>query len=316
MSGVIDRGTADKFKENIISIPIQAHGYPILLLDSPGGNVDEALYMSELMKENKVHTIIPNNSICASACASIIFIAGHYRTMEVYGLFGQHSCAKGNTEDKDCNEIISQHAVEHGVSHGSVAAFLRYASPEKMIWLDRTDLDGWGISRYPGVENVEFYRSEPLPFKYILNVDFQPQGLWRLDTWYDGWKAFLRPVRDDIRDLQIDLSCSQIVEPGSIFITLNILEEYEKIEKSIISSELITNTLEIENSPPFIYKIDNEATGVIFLINKENVIDFLTKADDLSIRVNIKDPYDDILVTGKLAPSRKNLLFAANNCAN
>jgi hypothetical protein len=135
LDGAIEVGDTSKVADALNTLPAWAHGVPIVLLNSPGGNVEEALKISELFHSKPVHTVIFSNAKCASACGSILFIAGKYRTMEDGGLLGQHSCSYKGKPDQDCNDLISRHALNNGVSYGSVAAFLNFSPPEDMIWM-------------------------------------------------------------------------------------------------------------------------------------------------------------------------------------
>ncbi len=144
LTGTIERGLADKLLQKKDLAEVWSHGARVLLLDSPGGDVDESLRISAVMDDAPFHTVVPNGARCASACGSIVFIAGRFRTVEAYGALGQHSCSTDGVPDDDCNEELAMHAVKHGVSHGSIAAFVTGAAPEKMIWFSREDVDGWG----------------------------------------------------------------------------------------------------------------------------------------------------------------------------
>lgn len=109
----------------------------------------------------------PDGARCASACASIVFIAGKTRTVEDRGSLGQHSCSRGGVPDEACNKAISRHAVKHGVSHGSIAAFVTYVAPESILWSSREDAEGWGLTNYPTEDLSGFVRSEPRVLKVL-----------------------------------------------------------------------------------------------------------------------------------------------------
>src|SRR5688572_6067959 len=93
LTGPIEEGTAERFAGVLPRIAPLPHGMPILLLDSPGGSVAEAMAMSRLLDLHPFHTVVPDGARCASACASILFVAGTYRTVEPFGALGQHSCS-------------------------------------------------------------------------------------------------------------------------------------------------------------------------------------------------------------------------------
>lgn len=313
MTGPIDEGTADKFAAIADRAEPAAHGLPILLLDSLGGSVLEALLLSSALDGRPFHTVIPDGAECASACASIVFIAGRYRTMEAFGRFGQHSCSYGGVEDPDCNEVISQHAFQHGVSHGSVAAFLTYVPAADILWLSREDIDGWGISHYPGSEEAGFEKSEPRVIGMITGRVPPGQSSWRLDFWEDGWRAFVRPARDDERELQISMYCREDT-PGSLFLLAELNGPEEVIRGAIEHASLETDTFTIGQVKPSVWQIDPLVTGVAIEIPEALVMPWLTTVQSFKFSLAVAPPYDPIWATGSLSRSRENLIFAANHC--
>ncbi len=313
MTGPINSGTAARFNEIADGIEPAEHGLPVLLLDSPGGSVFEALLLSAAMKNRPFHTVIPDGASCASACASIVFIAGKYRTMEHFGRFGQHSCSVSGTPDTECNELISQHAMSNGVSHGSVAAFVTYTAPTEMLWFSRADIDGWGISHYPGSEESGFEKSEPRIFKAITGKTPPAQAAWRLDFWKNGWRAFNRSVSDAERELQLNQFCVEHI-PGVLFLAIEIHGPSEKVEEVTQRVVLLTDEFSLETTEPMIWQEDRLVTMVAIPIPTEKVLPWLTEVSQYEFRVDTKKPYEPIGAHGFLSGSRDNLIFAANNC--
>jgi hypothetical protein len=202
ISGEIKQGDAAAVSEKLASLPAWPHGAAVLLLNSPGGSVAEALRLSSLIDSRPVHTVIPKGALCASACASIVFIAGKFRTIEHGGRFGQHSCSVGGVKDPTCSELIAQHAIAHGVSHGSVAAFVTYVSPDQISWMDRAEADCFGITRYPFDRESGFEKSEPCAIAVIFGKKPRAQSGWRVDFKGDGYRAFQRTVDDSTREME------------------------------------------------------------------------------------------------------------------
>ena len=60
-----------------------------LILKGPGGDLEAGYKLAELVLNNDLSIIIPENTDCASAC-SIIFVAGKYRKMEPGSRLGFH----------------------------------------------------------------------------------------------------------------------------------------------------------------------------------------------------------------------------------
>jgi hypothetical protein len=61
---------------SIIADYVQNDGIDTLMLRGPGGSLDAAFIVAELLLENSVNTVVPKDTDCASACA-IIFSAGN-----------------------------------------------------------------------------------------------------------------------------------------------------------------------------------------------------------------------------------------------
>jgi hypothetical protein len=313
LSGVISPGATAKFRSIADQAEPAKHGVPVLLLDSPGGDVLEALQLSTAIKNRSFHTVIPNGASCASACASIVFVAGKYRTMEHFGRFGQHSCSIGGRPDPECNEIISEHAVSSGVSHGSVAAFVTYTPPDEILWFSREDIDGWGISHYPGSEESGFTKSEPRVLKALTGSTPSAQSAWRLDFWGNGWRAFNRPSSDYERELQLNQICLESLK-GRLFLAMEIHGKKEVLQRAIERVVLITDIFTLQTSQPAIWQEDSSVAMVSIPILTDEVLPWLTKVDKYTFLIETKEPYETIAATGYIEGSRKNLIFAANNC--
>src|SRR3954451_21374983 len=74
-----------------------AHGYRLLVLDSPGGSVHEAMKVAGEIDALEMHTIVPAGASCQSACAAILFVSGAVRTVEEGGMLGLHNCYDANS---------------------------------------------------------------------------------------------------------------------------------------------------------------------------------------------------------------------------
>lgn len=276
--------------------------------------MDEALRMSEILDKFPTHTVVPNGASCASACGSIIFVAGQYRTVEAFGRIGQHSCARGGLADQDCNEEIAEHAMAHGVSHGAIAAFVTYTPPTEIIWFSREDIDGWGLSRYPGEVESGFRKSEPRVIKMLTGAMPPAQSAWRLDFHGDGYRAFVRSVSDAEREMQLNLFCYETL-PGRLFLSMEINGEAAVLESAITKVSVITEGASWDSDQPMILQDDPTVATVVMEIPPELIRRFLTSSDVLVFEIGLQQPYVPIQASTYLAASRENLLFAANNCA-
>lgn len=313
LSGPIEVGLADDLLSKLEMADTWAHGAKVLLLDSPGGSVDEALKISAILDEISVHTVVPNDAKCASACGSIVFVAGTYRTVEAFGAIGQHSCSRGGVQDDECNEELAMHAVRHGVSHGSIAAFVTFTPPQDIIWFSREDVDGWGLSRYPGEEESGFEKSEPRVIRLLTGSLPPAQSAWRLDFMDDGYRAFLRPWSDNEREMQLNLFCYEEL-PGRLFLSMEINGPEDAIRGAVTAALVATPDYSWTNETPWIVQNDSIATDVVVEIPPKLIKPFLIETDELTFRIETRPPFDPMVAHTFLARSRQNLLFAANNC--
>lgn len=314
LSGPIEAGDAQRFAQIVGKADVFPHRVPVLLLDSPGGSVRSALELSDEMDLRPVHTVVPNGASCASACASVVFVAGRYRTVEHFGRLGQHSCSAGGVADQRCNEVLARHAANHGVSAGSVAAFVTYTPPDDIQWFSREDADGWGLTKYPGEDLSGFEKSEPRVIKMITGHMPPAQISWRLDFLDGGYRAFLRPVSDAERELQLNLYCIEQFR-GRLFLSVEVRGQASVIESAIEDAYLSIDKKTWIVEKVSIIEFDKDASEIIIEIPKLEIISLINKAKTIRIDLKLKKPYENISAYAPLWKSRKVLLFAANNCA-
>lgn len=120
-------------------------------LASDGGAVGEAFAMADHMEVEKVSTFVLPGTTCASACASILFVAGRHRSVLDRGRLGLHSCAvqAGRERSPLCNELIARRAERRGVPYVPMLALLQSSDPRSMKWLRPEEADCWGLTRWP-----------------------------------------------------------------------------------------------------------------------------------------------------------------------
>jgi len=139
--GKIQEGDAEKFLAVARMADRDEEGLVVLVLNSPGGNVEAAFRVVDAMDKVRVHTTVPDNARCASACASILFASGERRSLVGTALLGFHSCYRrdGRTyaEDSLCNEIIAANAMQRGVSHAGINRFVKQYGAQDMAWVGR-----------------------------------------------------------------------------------------------------------------------------------------------------------------------------------
>lgn len=314
-TGPIVPGDADRFLTALQETSPLPHGAKVVLLDSPGGSVDEAMRISDILRSFSVHMVIPEGARCASACASILFIAGKYRTVEEGGKFGQHSCSRQGVADPDCNEAIAQHAFDRGVSHGSVSAFVTYVAPEDILWMNRQNVDCWGISRYPFTDESKFWKSEPCAIKGLSGRMPSAQTAWRVDFLNNGYRAFLRPVHDHVRELELGLFCDE-THPGQLFLSMDIMGPSNLISRTLTRTYLFLDDSPAQHLSHYVVQQDQVYSRVIVPLPRSLTLKFLQRVARVEIAFDVKQPYEPIGASTLLSGSRKALIFAANHCIN
>ena len=140
-------------------------GLRLIVLDSPGGAVDEALEMAALLDRERVAVTVGAGATCASACAQIIFFAGVERVVLEGGRLGLHSCSRAGASMRMpiCNEMIAQQAAARGAPYGTLVAFMQMTRPDQMRWLDAEDADCWGLTLWPAGSNRGIRRGDLPP---------------------------------------------------------------------------------------------------------------------------------------------------------
>jgi hypothetical protein len=317
LTGPIVRGDAAKVAEKLKLASDFPHGVPVVLLDSPGGSVTEALFVSKLFEQRGVHTVIPNGATCASACASIVFISGTYRTVEEGGYFGQHSCSVGGKEDQACNDLISEHALAHGVSYGAVSAFTTFVPAKDIQWFDRTRVDCWEISRYPFSFASGYEKFDPCAIRLIKRTDSFPQAqsAWRIDFLGAGYRAFQRTVHDHEPEMELSIFCRNDTK-GSLYLGMRVKGDTAVIRENVSHASLSASPIQLDNLQVHVVQVSEKYSQVLMQILPTYVNPLLRDANRLELVVHLRKPFENMIATTYLSNSRKALLFAANNCVN
>ncbi|ASY65640.1 hypothetical protein SJ05684_b46580 (plasmid) [Sinorhizobium sojae CCBAU 05684] len=101
--GTIDLGAAARFAEEI-----EARGEYVrtVALNSPGGSVEDALAMSNLIREKKLDTKVATRALCASSCP-IVFAGGVGRMAEKDAVVGVHQVFDGSGHQTTAEQAMS-----------------------------------------------------------------------------------------------------------------------------------------------------------------------------------------------------------------
>lgn len=315
-SGPIEMGDALAYRAALELTPVQPHGARVVYLDSPGGSVEAALAMSAVNDDFIVHTFIPAGASCASACASILFISGAYRTMSSTGRFGQHSCSTGGIANESCNEILAVHAILHGVAHGAVAAFVTYTPPEGMLWFSSEELDCWGISFYPYSVESGFDREQIDPCVSRMVTGELPlgQGVWRVDMKSDGYRAFARPIDSD-RMFELGIYCDERMS-GQMFLEFDIYGQTDRVASVLTTGRISLQYGDASVTPYTLEQVDNGFTRVTFAIPQDFKDELLTSSERVAVFFDVIPSYEEIWSSAETGKSREALIFVASNCIN
>lgn len=137
--GEIVDGDAERFSAIANKADRDEEGDIILVLNSMGGSVDAAFKMAKVIEKVGVFTIVPDQAVCASACASILYTAGNRRNLLEGGRLGFHTCylSDGKTVARSsfCNDVIAEHAMSNGLSHASVSLFVNEFGADEIAWV-------------------------------------------------------------------------------------------------------------------------------------------------------------------------------------
>lgn len=96
VSGPIKEGDYARFRNAIV----QAGSVDELLLDSPGGDLFEAIEIGRMIRSRGLATHIPDGAYCVSAC-NFLFMGGQVRTIDTDGVFGVHMFTAVDSEIQD-----------------------------------------------------------------------------------------------------------------------------------------------------------------------------------------------------------------------
>lgn len=86
LTGTIDPGSAQRFADEIAA---RGEYVETILLDSPGGSVEDALSIGRLIREQGLSTRVASGGLCASSCP-LIFAAGSERQAGRGAAIGVH----------------------------------------------------------------------------------------------------------------------------------------------------------------------------------------------------------------------------------
>ena len=156
LNGEIDARTPLNFRRLLASQP----RISVVVLNSPGGEVQSALLVAEDIYERKINTIIIEGSGCYSACA-LIYFAGSERVAEgelgVHQISGSADIQSAQLNLSDIIEYLSK----YGVSAEVITKMLR-TPPDQMYVFSQEEIAALGITRVLVPEREET-SPQPVP---------------------------------------------------------------------------------------------------------------------------------------------------------
>lgn len=105
-----------------INKALQEHDIELLVLNSPGGDVENGLLIASKVHDTGISTLIAPNGICASAC-SYIFLAGKSRIAGANSRLGVHRFAPNVSVKRETQETFDIAQEIMGNVYGTVNSF-------------------------------------------------------------------------------------------------------------------------------------------------------------------------------------------------
>ncbi len=146
--GEIIAGDANRLQAQLQESPPSTE---TLLITSPGGSVQEAIKIAEIVQENSFSVVVIGE--CASACAMIIFPAGKYSILTSGSLLGIHSCSNSGERNDLCNSKIAEYATSNGFPYGTIDIFSDLYGPGEMKWM--TEISARCFGFYRGLNDLK-----------------------------------------------------------------------------------------------------------------------------------------------------------------
>jgi hypothetical protein len=145
LGGPIERGELRIFLEVVNSAQPD-----IIILDSPGGNLGEALDIAKEIQERGLNTFIYGKGHCASACA-LLFLAGSTKYARPGAMIGLHSGSLfDGTPDQQATMLMALFFIRIGAPAHIVDRIFD-TPPSEMYWLTEADKEALGIETLPSL---------------------------------------------------------------------------------------------------------------------------------------------------------------------
>ncbi len=145
VAGDFAYGDGERFQRIAATLP-----RAIVAFDSAGGNLMAGLKIGETMRARGYSSLVPEGSVCASACA-IAWLGGAKRYLSSGGRLGFHAASGSDGVSAPGNALVGAYMAKLGLTEDAVYA-LTAANPDEIAWLDFAGAKQLGIAveRYAG----------------------------------------------------------------------------------------------------------------------------------------------------------------------
>jgi hypothetical protein len=146
LEGRIESGDYQRLVSLILDAVGSKRGVEAVRLNSPGGELTEAIGMAAAVKAAKTTTVVVSGATCASACF-VVFSAGDGKAVGQGAKIGVHGVSKDGRETDDAKtQTVNMARIVNdlGVPHGIVGKMV-LTPPNQTVWLTPDDLQSMNV---------------------------------------------------------------------------------------------------------------------------------------------------------------------------
>jgi hypothetical protein len=145
VEGKIEAGDYQRFVSMTLGA-VGKRGVEAVRLNSPGGDLAEAIGMAAAVKAAKTTTVVVNGATCASACF-VVFSGGDAKAAGRGAKIGVHGASRDGRETDDAKtQTVNMARIVNdlGVPHGIVGKMV-LTPPDQTVWLTPDDLRSMNV---------------------------------------------------------------------------------------------------------------------------------------------------------------------------
>lgn len=148
LTGSIIQGTAEAFADEVKK---RGEYVKVVVIDSPGGSLEDAMSVAKLIREQGYATEIPDGSLCASSCP-LMFAGGVVRSAGAKAAIGLHQFyAAAGSSNNAAAALSSAQATTARISR-----FLTEMGVDAALWLHALDTPPQALYYLTSQEQAEF----------------------------------------------------------------------------------------------------------------------------------------------------------------